>query len=166
MLSQPFALLVHVVLVPPDATATPGIVRFAYWMMTAVWSYGVLVKMWQLESPLEAAAAQDATMLITIDMCRGALIALLTCVHGCLLQTQRVRPWTAFRNLAGMAPTITGGCMLASLCRRSGEDVVYAPNGTPLAVALLRMASCYCVCVLSCMPQALQPPRPSGSFSV
>ena len=160
VLSQPFALLVHVVLVPPEATATPGIIQLAYWVMACIWFYNALIEMQHLETvPHDPVLLGISRLNLWLDLWRDALMALLTFAHGCLLKTHRARPWTAFRNLACMAPTITGACMLASLIGRSDWDVVYTPNGTPMAVALLRMGSCCFVCILSCMPHAWHPAR-------
>lgn len=172
VLGQPFALLVHVVLVPPEATAAPIIVQLTYFVMACVWFYSTLMKVQQLETvppqgtEEEGEFSSQDTMLLGIsrvnlwlDLWRGVLMALLTFVHGCLLKTHRVRPWTAFRNLAGMAPTITATCMLVSCFGRSDGGVLYTPNDTPLAIAILRMASCCLVCFLSCTPHALHPSR-------
>jgi len=160
VLGQPFALLVHIVLVPPEATATPGVVQLTYWVMACIWFYNARIEMQRLETVTKDTMPPGMSSLnLWLDLWRNALMGLVTFVHGYLLQIHRVRPWTAFLNLAGMSPTITGACMLASLFGRSDGDVVYTPNGTPLAVALMRIGSCCFICILSCTPHMLHPSR-------
>ena len=142
--------------------------------MAAVWCTTAIARARQLTSErhglsaghapsTDAAAALTSVELtsgsalslltLRLDLCRAVVMMSVTLTHLVLLGTRRIRPWTAFRNLALFAPTVTGACMLASTASlgwRLDGGQVYTPSETPVAVALTRMGSCYLVAIASC----------------
>jgi len=164
VVGQPVAFFAHTALVPERSVPAPKLLLWIYCTMSAIWCASVFTLTRELlrgRVTERGALVEEATdsanecarvaplMRRQLDLFRALVMMILTASYGVLLRRRRIGPWEAFRNLAALAPAVTGAWMLMSLSSL-GCGQVYTPNETPLTVAILRMTSSIGVAIASC----------------
>lgn len=134
-----FVWLTHALLIPldNDAKGAPLVVTVAY----AAQSMCFVAQVGHTLKGMRAAFSDETGFC---SLFRSVAIALIMAINAYLLHARRIRPWAAFRNAAYGSVLATGSCMVYSWILSWGQKV-WSPNGVPLHLQSLRMASCLLV---------------------
>ena len=133
--------LVHCYLVPIDSDAmnAPPDLILAYYGQTMGWLAQIYCSL-QLELDL----TQEVDH--ALDLARAVAMGSVTLIHGYLLNSSRIKPWPAIRNIAAVSPAVTVVCMLCGWVVMP-EAEVWTPNHVPLPQQTARIVICALVSV-------------------